>query len=159
MTAFLTGGSGFLGGALIRRLVAGGTEVVAAARSADAAVVVERLGARPARVDLADVAATAEAMRGCDVVFHVAGANRLCPRDEAVLYAGNVDLATSVVHAAAEARVGRVVHTSSAATLGEESGATGREDSPHRGRFLSSYERTKYLGERAVLALGRELGI
>ncbi len=159
MTAFLTGGSGFVGGALLRRLTAGGTEVVAAARTDAAAETVAALGARPVRVDLTDTGATAEAMRGCDVVFHVAGLNRLCPRDEAALYAVNVDLASSVVRAAADAGVARVVHTSSAATLGEETGTIGREGSPHRGRFLSPYERTKYLGEHAVLALGRELGI
>ena len=35
----------------------------------------------------------------------------------------------------------------------------GREDTPHRGRFLSSYERSKFLGEERALALGRETGI
>jgi dihydroflavonol-4-reductase len=63
------------------------------------------------------------------------------------------------VRAGARAGGGRVVHTSSAATLGEEAGTVGREDSPHRGWFLSPYERTKYLGERTALALGRELGV
>jgi dihydroflavonol-4-reductase len=159
MTAFVTGGSGFVGGALVRRLASAGTEVFAAVRTDEAATTVERLGARPVRVDLADVDATARAMRGCDVVFHVAGVNRLCPRHEAAMHAGNVDLPVSVVRAAARAGVGRVVHTSSAATIGEEAGTVGREDSPHRGWFLSPYERTKYLGERTVLALGPELGI
>ena len=50
----------------------------------------------------------------------------------------------------------RVVHTSSASAIGEPHGTVGREDSPHRGSFLSSYERSKYLAERRVLALGRE---
>ncbi|MGE5226894.1 MAG: NAD-dependent epimerase/dehydratase family protein [Planctomycetaceae bacterium] len=159
MTAFLTGGSGFVGGALLRRLVGGGTKVVAAVRSPAAASAVRLLGARAIEVDLADVDSTAAAMRGCEVVFHVAGVNRLCPRHEATLHAGNVDLPASVVRAAARAGVGRVVHTSSAATLGEEAGTVGREDSPHRGWFLSPYERTKYLGERTAFALGRELGI
>lgn len=159
MTAFVTGGSGFVGGAVVRRLVAGGRDVVAAVRSDAAATTLERLGARAVRVDLSDVRATSGAMRGCEVVFHVAGANRLCPRDPAALYAANVDLAVTVARAAADAGVSRMVHTSSAATLGETEGATGREDSPHRGHFLSAYERTKYLGERAVFVAGRELGL
>jgi len=41
----------------------------------------------------------------------------------------------------------------------EERGTVGREDSPHRGSFLSQYERSKFLGERRVLALGPELGV
>ena len=52
----------------------------------------------------------------------------------------------------------RLVHTSSAATLGEAPGTVGREDTPHRGWYLSTYERTKTEGERAVLAAARETG-
>ena len=50
------------------------------------------------------------------------------------------------------------MHTSSAATLGEAPGTIGREDTPHRGWYLSTYERTKTEGERAVLAAARETG-
>jgi dihydroflavonol-4-reductase len=71
----------------------------------------------------------------------------------------NVDGSANVVRAAAAAGVGRVVHTSSAAAIGEEAGTVGREDSPHRGRYLSRYERSKHLAERSVLALGEELGV
>ena len=48
-----------------------------------------------------------------------------------------------------------MVHTSSAATLGEVTGTVGSEDSPHRGWYLSDYERSKHDGEEAVLAAGR----
>ena len=63
------------------------------------------------------------------------------------------------MRAAAAARVARVVHTSSATTIGERAGEIGREDTPHRGSFMSNYERSKFLGERRVLALGEELGV
>ena len=46
----------------------------------------------------------------------------------------------------------RVVYTSSAATIGEAAGTVGSEESPHRGRFLSHYERSKYEAERVALA-------
>jgi dihydroflavonol-4-reductase len=159
MTAFLTGGSGFVGGAVIRRLVADGREVRALARSEAAADAVAALGARPVRGDLRDRNAMTAAMRGCTAVFNVAGVNRTCSRDRSVLGTVNVDGAALVVRAAAEAGVPRVVHTSSAATLGERHGTVGREDSPHRGTFLSDYERSKYLGERRVREEGRALGI
>jgi dihydroflavonol-4-reductase len=71
----------------------------------------------------------------------------------------NVDGTANVVRAAANAGVARVVVTSSAAAIGERRGTVGREDSPHRGSYLSAYERSKHLGERAALDLGRELGV
>jgi nucleoside-diphosphate-sugar epimerase len=71
--AFVTGGSGFVGGPLIRRLVAQNVRVVALARSEAAAAVVVKLGAEACRGDLLDERAVTEGMRGCDTVFHVAG--------------------------------------------------------------------------------------
>src|SRR4051812_32917364 len=70
--AFVTGGSGFLGGRLIPALVGRGVEVVALARSDGSAAKVEALGAKAARGDLDDQAALAAGMAGCDVVFHAA---------------------------------------------------------------------------------------
>ena len=70
----------------------------------------------------------------------------------------NVDGAVAAVRAAAQVGLPRLVHTSSAATLGEAPGTVGREDTPHRGWYLSTYERTKTEGERAVLAAARETG-
>jgi dihydroflavonol-4-reductase len=159
MTAFVTGGSGFVGGAVIRALVANGEDVRALARSTRAAEIVTGLGAGSVAGDLTDRSALADAMRGSDLVFHVAGVNRMCPRDPAELYATNVDGAARAVHAAADAGVARVVLTSSSAAIGEPAGTVGREDSPHRGTFLSHYERSKFLGERGARAAGEERGI
>ena len=159
MTAFVTGGSGFVGGAVIRALVAEGESVRALARSPGATAAIKELGAEPITGDLTDRSALAEAMDGCDVVFHVAGVNRMCPRDPAELDATNIDGAVTAVHAAADARIGRLVLTSSSAAIGEPAGTIGSEDSVHRGRFLSRYERSKYLGERDARVAGREHGI
>ena len=63
------------------------------------------------------------------------------------------------IRAAAQAGVGRVVHTSSAATIGEPEGTIGREDTPHRGWFLSTYERSKTEGERVALETGSQEGV
>ncbi|MGZ4152111.1 MAG: NAD-dependent epimerase/dehydratase family protein, partial [Actinomycetota bacterium] len=156
---FVTGGSGFVGGAILRRLVAGGREVRALARSARAAAAVEAAGAHAVHGELFDDRALVEGMRGCVSVFHVAGVNAMCSRDPAAMLRTNVDGTATVVRAAATAGVGRVVHTSSAASIGEPEGVIGREDTPHRGRFLSAYERSKFLGEERAFALGRETGI
>jgi NAD dependent epimerase/dehydratase family len=55
--------------------------------------------------------------------------------------------------------VPRVVLTSSAATLGEAAGTVGDESSPHRGSYLSVYERTKHEGEVAAFAAARRAGV
>lgn len=156
---FVTGGSGFVGGALIRGLVARGIEVRALARSAEAADAVGGLGAAPVLGDLEDARALEAGMRGCDVVFHAAGVNQMCTRDPAPMYRANVEGAGAVVRAGAAVGVDRIVHTSSASTIGEARGTIGREDAPHRGSFLSHYERSKYLGEREALELGERLGV
>jgi len=117
------------------------------------------LGAVIVRGDLFDHGALLAGMRGCGTVFHVAGVNAMCVRDPRPMLRVNVEGAAAVVRAAAAANVARFVHTSSATTIGEEAGQIGREDTPHRGWFMSNYERSKFLGERRVLALGDELGV
>ncbi len=57
------------------------------------------------------------------------------------------------MEAAREAGVRRLVYTSSAVTVGEGEGQLGREDTVHRGCFLSEYERSKYLGEQVALEM------
>jgi nucleoside-diphosphate-sugar epimerase len=70
--AFVTGGSGFIGGRLITRLVKEGVHVKALARSDDAVEKVSRLGAEPVRGDLEDVGAMRHGIGGTEVVFHSA---------------------------------------------------------------------------------------
>jgi dihydroflavonol-4-reductase len=156
---FITGATGFVGGAVLRHLVADDREVRALARSADGARRIRDAGAEPVHGDLFDPQALLAGMRGCATAFHVAGVNATCLRDAAHMVHVNVEGSTQVLRAAAAAGVARVVHTSSAATIGEEHDTVGREESAHRGSFLSQYERSKFLAERRVLALGPELGI
>jgi len=98
-------------------------------------------------------------MSGCDVVYHVAGVNTMCPGNPGTMYRVNVDLVRTVVAIAADVGVRRVVLTSSAAAIGESTGVVADEGTPHAGRFLSHYARSKYLGERAFFdeALRRDI--
>jgi dihydroflavonol-4-reductase len=156
---FVTGGSGFVGGALLARLLERGDEVVALARSDEAERALTTRGARTVRGDVLDEDAMAAGMVGCALLFHVAGINTMCPPDPAALFHANVRGAEAAVRAAASAGVPRVVLTSSAASLGEAGGTVGREDSPHRGSFLSVYERSKHEGEVAAFAAARRAGV
>jgi dihydroflavonol-4-reductase len=156
--ALVTGATGFLGGAIVERLLTDGRVVKALARSDESAAALRELGAQPVRGDVLDAEALTAAMRGCEVVYHAAGVNALCFRDPSPLFEVNVQGSRNVVRAAAAAGVRRVVYTSSAAALGEARGTVGSETSPHRGSFLSSYERSKFEAEQAVLAAARETG-
>ena len=113
----ITGAGGFVGGAVLERLLGAGLEVRALVRSPETAERVRRAGAQPVIGDILDVEGLATAMRGCELVFHVAGLNKMCLPDPAPLMRTNVDGSVSVVRAAARAGVRRIVYTSSAATL------------------------------------------
>jgi dihydroflavonol-4-reductase len=156
---FLTGGSGFVGGGLLRRLVAEGRAVRALVRTPEGRDLVRSLGAEAVSGDLDDEAALRRGMAGCRVVFHAAGVNAMCLPDPAPMYRANVDGAVAVVRTAAAAGVPRVVHTSSAVTIGEAAGAVATEATEHRGSYLSQYERSKHLGERAALVEGERTGV
>jgi dihydroflavonol-4-reductase len=156
---FVTGASGYIGGALTTRLLERGDQVVGLARSDAAAEKVSALGAEVARGDLLDEESLAAGMAGCDAAYHVAGMNSHCPHDPDMLLRVNVGGAEAAVRAAARAGVGRMVYTSSAASLGEPAGTVGTEDCAHRGSYLSVYDRSKHEGEAAVFAAAAETGV
>jgi dihydroflavonol-4-reductase len=158
-SVFLTGGSGLIGGALATRLAERGDEVVALARSDAAERALAARGARVVRADLLDEDALTDGMAGCELVYHVAGINTMCPDDPAALFHVNVRGAELAVRAAARAGVPRMVLTSSAASLGEPQRTVGNEDTRHRGTYLSVYERTKHEGELAAFAAARSTGV
>jgi len=155
----VTGGSGVVGRALVRRLVADGREVRALARSDRTAEALGALGARPVRGDVLDAGSVQEAVRGCASVFHVAGINAMCGRDPRPMLRTNIEGSATVVRAAAAAGVAKVVYTSSASAIGEPHGTVGREDSAHRGTYLSNYERSKRLAEARVFETAAEVGV
>jgi dihydroflavonol-4-reductase len=153
---FVTGGTGVIGRALVARLTERGDEIVALARSDEAERALRERGCQVARGEVFDVDAMAAGMAGCSVAYNLAGVNTLCVSDPEPMRRANVDGAVAAVRAAKRAGVPRLVHTSSAATIGEEPGAIGNESTRHRGWYLSTYERTKTEGERAALAVARE---
>jgi dihydroflavonol-4-reductase len=153
---FVTGGTGVIGRALVERLVARGDDVVALARSDAAERELRDRGCEIARGEVYEVEALAAGMAGCAVAYNLAGVNTLCVSDPAPMHRANVDGAIAAVRAAQRAGLPRLVHTSSAATIGEAPGTIGNEWTPHRGWYLSTYERTKTEGEHAAMAAARE---
>jgi len=155
---FVTGGAGLIGGALITALLERGDDVIALAHSdANAATLAER-DVEVRRGDVTDAETVAGAMQDCDLAFNLAGINKFCVTDAAPMMRANVDGAVAVVNAAKRAGVPRLVQTSSAATLGEPPGVVANEWTPSRGWYLSKYEESKTLGERAAMEAASALG-
>jgi dihydroflavonol-4-reductase len=147
----ITGATGFVGGLLAARLVRDGRPV---------RVLVRHLGDRERlpdpRVELAighlgDEESLARAADGCEVVYHVAGMNQLCLADPAPLYEVNVEGTRRMLRAARRAGVRRVVHTSSAATLGGDGHSFLDETAPPPTEFTSHYARSKWEAEQVAL--------
>ncbi len=155
----VVGATGFLGSALLADLVATGVAARGTFRSPAGEATVAGLGGLPVPGDLLDPASLRRALDGCSLAYHLGGLNSLCPRDPGRLFEVNLRGSANLIQAAAAVGVRRVVYASSAATIGEPAGVVATEESEHRGWFLSTYERSKYLAERRVLELGRELGV
>ena len=156
---FVTGASGFIGGALATRLQERGDEIVALARSDASAAALGARGLKVVRGDVCDEDSLARGMAGCELAYHVAGINSHCPPDPKLLLRVNARGPELVVQAAARAGVERVVYTSSGASVGEAKGTVGREDSVHRGSYLSAYDRSKHEGEQAAFAAAHRTGV
>jgi dihydroflavonol-4-reductase len=146
VTVLVTGSTGVVGGAVLRHLLSSGLPVRALVRPGSDLPA----GVEVAVGDLLDYPSLLAAAGGCEMVFHLAGANRMCDPHPESIYQVNVEGTRNVVRACRAAGVRRLIYTSSAATIGEPSGSVGNEETVHRGRFLSHYERSKYQAERVV---------
>jgi dihydroflavonol-4-reductase len=152
-TVFVTGGTGFIGGRLVSLLVARGVEVRALARSQAGQDKVKSLGATPVPGDVTDRASMKEAMRGCDVVFHVAAMYEIGARHARQMKIVNVDGARSVFESALEVGVPKIVYTSTAAVHGDTKGKIVDENHQIPFEALKSstvYEQTKWRAHHEV---------
>lgn len=150
-TAFVTGGTGFIGSRLIALLVGRGVRVRALARLQAGLEKVKALGAEPVQGDVIDPAPLKEAMRGCDVVFHVASMYEVGLRYKAQMEKVNVDGVRNVVEAAWKAGVPKIVFTSTIGVFGDTRGKLVDETYEYKGTFSTVYERTKWTAHYQVV--------
>ncbi|MBI2425670.1 MAG: NAD-dependent epimerase/dehydratase family protein [Candidatus Hydrogenedentes bacterium] len=150
MRALVTGGGGFLGKALIQRLVARGDAVRSLSRGSYPEL--DALGVEHVSTALTDAAAVANAAAGCDVVYHLAAkAGIWGPYPE--YHEANVTGTENVIAACRKQGVGRLVFTGSPSSIFTGANQEGIDEStPYPRRFSSHYAKTKALSETAVLA-------
>ncbi len=150
MRAFVTGATGFLGGRLAAKLRGRGDQVVALVRSPERA---RGLDAELVEGDLSDRARLAEAMRGCDAVFHLAAryAVGIPASERPAMFEANVTGTENVLDAAVDAAVARIVYVSTVNAFGNTHGHVVDETYERQpGDWLSAYDESKFLAHRAA---------
>lgn len=158
MKNFVTGATGFVGSALVRRLIARGEEVVTLCREGSDCRNLDGLHVQTIYGDLLDKESLVQGMRGCARVYHAAAEYTLWTKDKARLYAVNVEGTRNVLSAARETGADRVVYTSTVGTLGNlGDGTPGSEDTPVSiSDMVCDYKRSKFLAEQVALGFARE---
>lgn len=143
MKYFLTGGTGFLGGVIARKLREQGHEVIAIARNPSSATGLREIGVTVTAGDVSDKQSMRGAMEGCDGVFHVAGWYKLGKRHRGQGYATNVLGTQNVLSLAEELNIPKIVYTSTLAINSDTKGAAADENYVFTGEHLTEYDRTK----------------
>lgn len=151
MRYFITGATGFIGGAVARQLARAGHAVVALARHPDRARDLTQLGITVVAGDVTDAASLPEAMKGTDGVFHIAGWYKIGARDKAEGSAINIDGTRNVLSAMKALGIAKGVYTSTLAVNGDTHGVLVDESySTPGGPWLTEYDRTKWVAHHEV---------
>lgn len=148
----VTGASGFVGSALVRKLIAAAHQVRVLLRPTSDLRNIEGLPVEVALGDLADKNSLERALEGCNALYHAAADYRLWARHPQQLYQSNVAGTLNIMQAALKAGVERIVYTSSVATLGlHADGTPADENTPVTlNDMIGHYKRSKFLAEAEV---------
>ncbi|HKQ05667.1 MAG TPA: hopanoid-associated sugar epimerase [Blastocatellia bacterium] len=152
MKALVTGGTGFVGSHLVRRLLARNAEVRCLVRAASRLDNLKDLPVEFATGDLRDVESIKQAVRGVSVVYHCAADYRLWCADPREMYESNVNGSRHVMQAAFDEGIERVVYTSTVGALGlNDNGTPASEETPVALEdMIGHYKRSKFLAEEEV---------
>ena len=150
MKILVTGGGGFLGGAIVDRCLARGDQVASFSRRAYPELTAK--GVTCYQGDLADLAAVSAAVKGCDAVFHVAALPGIWG-DYETYYQTNTVGTQNVITACQTHQCPRLIYTSTPSVIHSGGDVEGIDEShPYPDSFLTHYPATKALAEQAILA-------
>ncbi len=150
MKILVTGGGGFLGGAICRQLLDRGDEVIAYQRSADTEL--EKLAVKVVQGSITDLKTLSKATHGCEAVIHTAAkAGVWGPYDD--YYQPNVCGTENVISACRDNGIHKLVFTSSPSVTHADGDVEGGDESlPYAEHYNSPYPATKALAEQMVMA-------
>lgn len=150
MTTLVTGGTGYVGGAVAQALRTRGVPVRVLARNSSKVDRLTQLGVEIARGDILDPSSIEAALKGCDTLYHAAAIYEYWVPDKQHLMRTEVEGTRNAMSAARKCGVNRIVYTSTTYTIGEARGQIGNETTIHRGYFCIAYEEAKYRAELVV---------
>ncbi|MBL8660583.1 MAG: NAD-dependent epimerase/dehydratase family protein [Rhodospirillales bacterium] len=158
----VTGATGFVGAAVVRQLLAAGHRVRVLIRKDSDRRNLEDVEVDVVIGDLTDAASLRRAVSGCRGLFHLAADYRLWVRNADAMFAANVEGTRTLMRAALDAGVERIVYTSSVATLGIRPGGPADEETPVTfADMIGVYKQSKFLAEMEVqrMAAAEELPV
>ena len=152
MRTFVTGGTGFVGGAVVRRLLEVGHQVRALVRPGADTRQLDGLPVERVEGGLLDCDSLRRGMEGCGWVFHVAALYSYWGHTWDQFYEANVEGTRQVLEAARQQGVERIVYTSSVSALGfREDGSPANEETPSSlDDRIGPYQRSKFLAEEVA---------
>jgi dihydroflavonol-4-reductase len=148
----VTGATGFIGSAVVKQLRAQGRDLLALVEPGANAKNLDGLDVERVAVDVTDGAKLRRVLSGCETLYHLAAIYKTWLADEEIIWRVNLEGTTATLLAALEAKVKRVVYTSSIAAIGINDG--GEADETTRFNLFDvqmPYITTKYLSERIAL--------
>ena len=159
MKVFVTGGTGFIGSHLVKRLIRDGASVKALARDSSNVEELMKLGVEIIIGDVMDKTLLKGVMKGSDIFYHLGNVSRWWLPDKSLYYKINVEGTKNILIEALNEGVKKVVYTSSLAAIRQPKGEIATEEKEHKRDFESHYGRSKFLAEREVLRIYREYGL
>jgi nucleoside-diphosphate-sugar epimerase len=156
MRVFLTGGTGFIGRAVLAGLLREGHEVVALVRAPERLPAERPPGLTVVKGDLSNGDFLLEALKGCRRLYHLAAMARAWHPDPDEFDRTNVDGTRRLFEAALRARVEKAAYTSSVMAIGPTDGFVADESTPNSSEPLSNYQRTKALAEEVAVTFIRK---
>ena len=151
--AFVTGGTGFIGSPLVRKLRDRGDDVVALVRSREKGKELEAMGCTLIEGDLSTSDAINQGVKGCDSAFHIAAVYKvgIPSKEHEAMYDSNVRGTERVLDAAFQAGVSKIVYVSTINVFGNTGGEVVDESYERPGDdYLSYYDETKYLSHQVA---------
>ena len=158
-SAFLTGGTGFVGASLARLLLEQGLQVKALARKGSDRRNLAGLDVELVEGDLLERSALEAGVKGCRYVFHVAADYRIWVTDPAPMYRANVEGTENVLRLAAAAGAEKIVHCSSVAAVKLSSNNAPVDETSEYAReseIVSHYKKSKWLSDVLARRLAKE---
>jgi dihydroflavonol-4-reductase len=158
MKTLVTGASGFIGSAVVRRLLARGRDVRCYVEPGADRRNLAGLDVEIIEGDVNDRARIGDALKGCDALYHLAAIYRLWMKDPSLIYEVNVEGTKTVLWAAYKANLRKVVYTSSIAAIGMREGGSPSDETVAFNMWDESnaYIRSKWLSERDALRFAAE---